>query len=68
MVGEISHWTSFICRTAYLRRYIFCILPDTVSHIFRLRLDLLPLVLLVGDFGCGRCKLQLYLAVEGGKF
>jgi len=43
-------------------------LPLPVPHIFRFRFDLLPLVLLFGDFGRGRRKLQLYLAVKGGKF
>ena len=57
-----------IRRTAYLRRCIFGILHLPVPHIFRFRFDLLPLVLLFGDFGRGRRKLQLYLAVKGGKF
>ena len=42
--------------------------PDTVSHTFRFRFDLLPFMLLFGDFGCRRRKFQLYLAVKGGKF
>ena len=48
-----------IRRTAYLRRCIFGILRLPVPHIFRFRLDLLPFVLLFGDFGRGWRKLQL---------
>ena len=55
-------------RTAYLRRCLFGILPDTVSHAFCFRLDLLPLFILFGDFRCRRRKFQLYLAVKCGKF
>lgn len=67
VVNEIARGTLFICRTAYLWRCISVILRRPVPHDFRFRLDLLPFVLLVGDFGRGR-KFQLYLAVEGGKF
>ena len=69
MVGNvIARGNSFTCRTAYLWRCISGILHLPVPHIFRFRLDLLPIILLFGDFGRGRRKLQLNLAVEGGKF
>ena len=57
-----------IRRTAYLRRCNSVILRLPVPHIFHFRFDLLPIILFFGDFWCRRSKLQLYLAVEGGKF
>ena len=69
MVGnEVARGTSFIRQTAYQRRCTFGILRLPVPHNFHSRLDLLPLVFLFGDFGRWRRKLQLYLAVKGGKF
>ena len=69
MVGnEIARGTSFTCRTAYLWRCISVILRLPVPHIFRFRLELLPFILLFGDFGRGRRKFQLYFSVKCSKF
>ena len=38
------------------------------DHTFRIRFDLLSVILLFGDFGRRRLKLQLYLSVECCKF
>ena len=68
MVGnEIARRTSFIHRVAYLRS-IFGLLWRYAPYTFRIRLDLLSVLFFFGDFGRGRRKLQLYLAVECGKF
>ena len=61
---EIARGIALIRWTAYLRRCIFMILPDTAPYTFRLRFNLLPLILLFGDFGRWGCKFQLYLAVK----
>ena len=61
MVGnKIARRTAFIHRAAYLR-HIFGVLWSYVSYTFRIRFDLLSVILLFGDFGRRRLKLQLYL-------
>ena len=68
MVGnKIARRTAFIHRAAYLR-HIFGVLWRYVSYTFRIRFDLLSVILLFGDFGRRRLKLQLYLSVECCKF
>ena len=68
MVGnKIARRTAFIHRAAYLR-HIFGVLWSYVSYTFRIRFDLLSVILLFGDFGRRRLKLQLYLSVECCKF
>ena len=61
MVGnKIARRTAFIHRAAYLR-HIFGVLWSYVSYTFRIRFDLLSVILLFGDFGRRRLKLQLQL-------
>ncbi len=68
MVGnEIARRTSFIHRAAYLRD-IIGLLWRYAPYTFRIWFDFLSILFFFGDFGRGRCKLQLYLAVECGKF
>lgn len=65
--NKIARRTAFIHRAAYLR-HIFGVLWRYVSYTFRIRFDLLSVILLFGDFGRRRLKLQLYLSVECCKF
>ena len=65
--NKIARRTAFIHRAAYLR-HIFGVLWSYVSYTFRIRFDLLSVILLFGDFGRRRLKLQLYLSVECCKF
>ena len=65
--NKIARRTAFIHRAAYLRN-IFGVLWRYVSYTFRIRFDLLSVILLFGDFGRRRLKLQLYLSVECCKF
>lgn len=68
MIGnEIARRTSFIHRAANLRD-IIGLLWRYAPYTFRIWLDLLPVLFFFGDFLRGRRKLQLYLAVERGKF
>ena len=65
---EITYGIPLSHRAAYLLRHIFGILRLPVLRVVRFRPDLLPPVFLFGGFRCGRRKLQLNPAVEGGKF
>ncbi|VDR35215.1 Uncharacterised protein [Alistipes sp. cv1] len=68
MVGnEIARRTSFIHWTTNLR-CIFGVLLWHVPSTFRIWLDFLSILFFFGDFRRRRRKLQLYLAVECGKF
>lgn len=68
MIGnEIARRTSFIHRAANLRD-IIGLLWRYAPYTFRIWFDFLSILFFFGDFGRGRCKLQLYLAVECGKF
>ncbi len=68
MVGnEIARRTSFIHRVANLWD-IIGLLRRYAPYTFRIRFDFLSILFFFGDFGRRRRKLQLYLAVECGKF
>lgn len=55
--NKIARRTAFIHRAAYLR-HIFGVLWRYVSYTFRIRFDLLSVILLFGDFGRRRLKLN----------